>query len=369
MNITLGKEVVISRAPEEIKDWGPWQFPVLYRCRGRLYLEFNVSNDSAKDYALPRKKYVSTNEGESWEESTDFCGLELENGEIIKPHIKPSLPEEEVALPEKIGSVINYGLELKIYDLAEVDEQYTKWYIDRYSPLTDTISTEEIRVNVPDGVLWVAEGVLPANFLWSFQHGFNGEIWSPLYRLDNRLGYFDALSLRSDDDGKSFETIGRILYEPPYPKDPGSSERLGFTEPSIQFLDEKNGFSILRVTDGTGIAPSYISYTKDGGKSWSRPEYFDDRGVLPKSVLLENGAVLAGYGRPGLYVRPYFDGEWFDRVAVVEPEGYQTETCSYCAIEPISEDTALIVYSKFQYPDERGVLRKTILCRTVKVTP
>ena len=87
MYITLGEEVVISRAPEEIKDWGPWQFPVLYKCREKLYLEFNVANDSAKDYAIPKKKYVSSDKGESWAESNDFCGLELGNGEIIRPHV------------------------------------------------------------------------------------------------------------------------------------------------------------------------------------------------------------------------------------------------------------------------------------------
>jgi len=366
MKIILGEEVVISRAPEGIKDWGPWQFPFIYKCRGNLYVEFNVANDSAKDYALPKKRYVSTDEGQSWAESSDFCGLELESGAIIRYHIKPPLPEEEAVLPEKIGSVINYGLELKLYDMATVDAQYRKWYLDRYNPLTETISTEEIEVSIPDGAVWVAEGVLPPNILWSFQHGFNQTIWAPIYRIGNRLDYFDALFLRSDDEGRSFETVGRVLYEPPYPGDPNSSERIGFTEPSIQFLDERNGFSILRVTDGIGIGPAYISYTKDGGESWSRPGYFDDCGVCPRSVLLENGVALAGYGRPGLYIRPYLDGKWFDRVTVVDPAACQTETCSYCAMEPIGPDTALIVYSGFQYPDENGVRRKTILCRKVR---
>lgn len=366
MKISLGPEVVISRAPEEIKDWGPWQFPTLYRCRGKLFVEFHAARDSAKDYSQPKRRYVSVDQGQSWTESSDFCGLELESGEIIRPHVKPSLPEEEVVLPASIGSVINYGQEVKLYDLAEVNELYTRWYMDRYSPVTGEVSTEEIKVRIADDAVRVVEGVLPSNFLWSVQSGFDGSVWSPLYRIDNRLGYFDALFLRSDDGGRSFDTVGRVLYEPPYAGDPRSAERLGFTEPSIQFLDEQNGFSILRVTDGNGIAPSYISYTKDGGRSWTCPEFFDDRGVLPQSTRLANGVVLAGYGRPGLFVRSYYEGKWFDRITVVEPAECQTETCSYCSIEPISRDTALIVYSKFQYPDENGVKRKTILCRTVK---
>jgi len=366
MNITLGQEVVISRAPLEIRDWGPWQFPTLFRCRGNLYVEFHAANDSAKDYSVPKKRYVSPDEGETWSETSDFCGLELENGDIIRPHIKPSLPEAEVVLPASIGRVVNYGLEMKLYDLADTDVRYTRWYLDRYSPVTGIVSIEEIKVRIPDGAVWVAEGVLPSNFLWSLQPGLDGAIWSPLYRIDNRLGYFDALFLSSDDGGRSFETIGRILYAPPYAGDPSSSERLGFTEPSLQMLDEQNGFSILRVTDGIGIGPSYISFTNDGCRSWTRPEFFDDCGVLPQSTRLDNGVVLAGYGRPGLFVRPYLGEKWFDRITVVEPAARQTETCSYCSIEPISPDTALIAYSKFQYPDEDGVRRKTILCRTVR---
>jgi len=366
MKITLGEEIVISRGPEKIKDWGPWQFPVLYKCRGHLYVEFHVANDSAKDYSLPKKRFVSTDSGGSWAESSDFCGLELENGEIVRPHIEPSFPEADLALPERIGNFINYGLECNVYDMEEVDERYKKWYLDRYNPVADTLSVDEIKVTIPDGAVWVVEGVLPSNFLWSIQHGLEGAIWAPLYRISNRLGYFDAMFLRSDDEGMSFETVGQVRYDPPLANDPRSSERLGFTEPSIQFIDERNGFSILRVTDGIGVGPSYISYTKDGGRSWSRPEYFDDSGVYPQSALLDNGVVLAGYGRPGLFVRPCFDRKWGDRVTVVEPEGVQSETCSYCAIEPIGPDTALMVYSRFKYPDEKGVQRKTILGRTIR---
>jgi hypothetical protein len=80
MKISLGEEIVISRAPEEFKEWGPWQFPVLYKCRGRLYVEFHVANDSAKDYSLPKKRYLSADGGGSWAETSDFCGLELKNG-------------------------------------------------------------------------------------------------------------------------------------------------------------------------------------------------------------------------------------------------------------------------------------------------
>ncbi len=367
----LGSEVVISRASAGVTEWGPWQFPVFHVCRGKLFVEFHAANDSAKDYALPKKRFVSSDQGESWDETDEFCGLELPNGEIIRPHIGPSLPEEELTLPKEVGRVLNYGLERKIYEAEQVDERYTKWHLDRFSPLDGLVSTEEIKVRIPGGTVGVTEGVLPARFFWSLQLGFKGAVWAPLYKellVGGRLSAkFHALYLKSDDNGRSFETVGRILYQPPYANDPASSDRGGFTEPSIQWLDEENGFSILRVTDGIGVGPAYISYTEDGGRGWSHPEYFDDRGVLPQSVLLGNGVVLAAYGRPGLFVRPYYEGKWFERLAVVEPAAIQTDTCSYCAIAPIDDDSALIAYSRFQYPDENGNPRKTILCRRVSL--
>ncbi len=41
------------------------------------------------------------------------------------------------------------------------------------------------------------------------------------------------------------------------------------------------------------------------------------------------------------------------------------DTCSYGAIMALSEDTALLVYSDFNWPDAQGVKRKTILSRTL----
>jgi hypothetical protein len=111
----------------------------------------------------------------------------------------------------------------------------------------------------------------------------------------------------------------------------------------------------------------YITWTYDGARSWTEPEYFDDRGVWPQTVLLENGAAIAGYGRTGLFIRPLVNGEWKDRVAIVKPAGYQTDTCSYCALAATGPDTALIVYSDFNKPGPDGKPRKSIMSKKIRV--
>ena len=40
---------------------------------------------------------------------------------------------------------------------------------------------------------------------------------------------------------------------------------------------------------------------------------------------------------------------------MVEPLEYQKDTCSYCALLEVGADTALLVYSDFNYPDGRGI--------------
>jgi hypothetical protein len=53
-------------------------------------------------------------------------------------------------------------------------------------------------------------------------------------------------------------------------------------------------------------------------------------------------------------------------VAVVPPGEYHRDTCSYAALLPLANDTALIAYSDFNVPGPDGTPRKAILVRTVK---
>jgi hypothetical protein len=112
----------------------------------------------------------------------------------------------------------------------------------------------------------------------------------------------------------------------------------------------------------------YVCRSGDGGKTWDRPVVFDDEGVWPATVELQNGVALVAYGRPGLFVRASSDPAgrvWGDRVAVVEPRALQTDSCSYSDLVVLDERTAMIAYSHFNYPGPDGLLHKTILVRTI----
>ncbi|MDR3147005.1 MAG: glycoside hydrolase [Treponema sp.] len=180
--------------------------------------------------------------------------------------------------------------------------------------------------------------------------------------------------LVADDLGKTFSFLSTIPYQqlPAYDK----QYRGGFSEPGIAFMPDASIICLLRTENGikVGSAPSYICRSTDGGKSWSDADFFDSLGVWPDLVTLKNGVTLACYGRPGFFVRATSDPSgrvWDDRTTVIEPElaadGSEIRnTCGYGGLLALGDDTALLVYSHFKWPNEEGIPAKTILARKLR---
>jgi len=367
VKIRLGKERVLSQAPADVRGWGPWQFPRVFDGGDTIYLEFHVSADSARSYGNPRVWLNSSDGGQTWSEC-DSGGLRLDSGELIKPFQPRALTEAEAELPESIGTFYGYGFRRDYFDYSALDPQYRRWYTERHRPGREW-ETVEAAVDLPGYTMNTSEGVFPLGYFHQLKKGPGGSLWTCLYKHyveDGRISDHSASWFhKSIDGGRTFEFVSRVPYQYDLQRDPGAEKRYGFGEPDMCFVDDERAFSLHRTTDGTGIGPMYISWTDDVGQSWTRPEYFDDLGVWPQTVKLDNGVILAGYGRPGLFLRPFLDGAWHDRIAVVEPAQYQKDTCSYCALIAVGADTALVFYSDFNYPDADGVPRKSIMVREV----
>jgi len=370
MKIALGEAKLISQAPASIptSEWGPWQFPRMFDAGNRFYLQFHIASDSALSYGKPRAWFYTDDKGETWHECKNG-GLLLDNGDIIKPHQKEAIPENETKLPEVIGTFYGYGFRRDYFDYRKVPDEYTHWYIERTSP-GKPMEVEEVSVELPNYTMNTSENVLPTPYFHHIKKGPDGTLWTFLYKHylkhNGEISDYGASWFhKSTDNGKTWKYMSRVPYEFNIEKDPGADKRYGFGEPDMCFINDKKAFALHRTTDGTGIGPMYITWTEDGAKTWTKPEYFDDRGVWPQTISLKNGIILAGYGRTGLFIRPYFNGTWEDRTAVVEPSEYQTDTCSYCALMPTGPDTAIVVYSDFTYPDENGVPRKSIMARKI----
>ena len=228
-------------------------------------------------------------------------------------------------------------------------------------------------LKLPDNhARYTSVGVIPRNHLHKLKLAPDGKLWAIAYQFFingyNGKPVFQPVFMVSDNNGEAFEFRGTIPYEPIPNADRFFAERDGFSEPDIAFLPNGNIVCIMRTQDCRGNGPTYISHSNDEGHTWSKPEIFDDLGVLPSVVTLTCGVTLALYGRPGIYLRATSDPEacrWEERVTVLEPE---VKSCCNASILVTGNNTAAIVYSHFTYPDNNGVPRKTILFQNVEIT-
>ncbi len=386
--ISMDDPVVVSRAPPGVTGWGPWQFPAVQRLPdGRLQVGYHVAADSAAAYGTPPGIAVSDDDGRSWRAVTADDSapswasqtLRLPNGDLLRQVQLKSrkLSEVSASLPPPIATWTDgYDGKVILYPADKMPAELAGYRFARLRKGGDRWIEETATINVPGALRGAVQergkdaAVLPLPWIQRIRPALDGSLWGVGHYLrvvDGVLRTPMAVYfLRSADQGRTWDLIGEIPYQPDKTKHKLWDTNEGFTEPNIAFLPDGTIFCLIR-TLARNPGPSYQSRSTDGGKTWSRPEIFDDVGVWPALVTLRNGATLAAYGRPGLYVRAAGDPgarQWGPRVAVVAPE---RGTCSYSDLIALDDDSALIVYSDFNCPDEQGKPRKTILTRRVTV--
>jgi hypothetical protein len=383
--IDLGEPVIVAQAAANFTDWGPYQFPGLVRLPdGRIQLSFQVEADSATSYGLPPARAISSDEGQTWtllprevagkgSAAAWSAPLELPNGDRLGIKSLASLKSSDIKLPANpLGLHASYGNIHTYYRPEDLPPECRDgWWLYRQAAGAKEPVEEKAVVRLPGELRYVVEGVLPRP--WTPGHRMrlapDGSIWAfgeDVRMVGGELRGKPAITfLRSTDNGRSFDFLSEIPYTPDPAADPKAADRDGFTEPGINFMADGSVICLMRTTDGNGPGPLYLSRSTDNGRIWSKPVVFDDLGVWPQLLTLKNGVTLSAYGRPGLFVRASTDPagrKWGKRAMVV----HNSYTCSYSALLPLSDDTALLAYSDFKVPGPDGTPRKTILVRTVK---
>ena len=199
--------------------------------------------------------------------------------------------------------------------------------------------------------------------------------------------YYSAEIFRSSDNGKSFEHRAHMEYPADGKEYPYNSG--GFSDSDFEFMPDGSIVWFMRSSwmgyTGKEWAPMYWTRSTDGGHTWSKPEKFAPVGILPRLCTLGNGVTLLCYARPGHYVHACLNEsgtKWSEPLVVMEPgdrskmANHDIETpiwfewegaCGNPELLAISDTEALLFYGDFYYPDEKGVKRKTILCRKITV--
>jgi hypothetical protein len=390
VHIELSQPVTVAMAPPEVQKWGPYQFPGLARLPdGRIQLSFHVEADSATAYGLPPARAVSADEGKTWtlmprEATTDGASTAwdvsvlLPNGDRLQVKTLRPRKASELRLPEKpFAQYVSYGIGNAIYRVEDLPAECAAgWMLQRLPAGKTQWQEERATVRLPGEVRTVAEGVMW--FPWLAPQMVvapDGALWAVNYTLRRVVnGRYQekcpVTVLRSADAGRSWDIWSEIPYAGNAAADPKADNRDGFTEPYVGFMPDGSALMLLRTTDGNGPGPLYGSRSTDGGKTWSPPAVFDDLGVWPQMLTLKNGVTLAVYGRPGLYVRATADPaglQWDKRITVIEPAQLHTETCSYAALLPLNDHTALMAYSNFKLCNSDGKQCKGIQVREVTV--
>jgi hypothetical protein len=139
---------------------------------------------------------------------------------------------------------------------------------------------------VPD--IWTFGSILEAR---------NGNLLATMcYRLEREPKYYRSMLLRSADQGKTWAEFSAIAAvergDEPWP---GMGED-GPTETAIVRLADGRLYAIFR-TGASGFLGN--AWSRDDGKTWSRPVSTPFKGVAPRLRRLSNGVLACTYGRPG----------------------------------------------------------------------
>lgn len=430
ITLTLGPEHVIVRGirPEE-HFWGPYQFPRPYNLGDRLVVAVHVSDDDISSFGNPNRWFESRDKGVTWKEidprDEAECGLLLpggdrlyfpmENGtdvshlamtpiEYYTPGYDFTVKAAEGTLPIPDG--ITYWMwntEIRAYNADRLPAPYDRkeWTALRIRAGEKKAVKESVPVDWPSltrvvhshNGRHVMKSIFPRGRM---KLGPDSTIWVSAFSGEGHINpansqyspYYSAELFRSTDGGHSFQQAAHMEYPADGDRYPYLSG--GFSDSDFEWTPDGSMVWFFRsnwfASTGEEWSPMYMSHSVDGGVTWSRPERFSDLGTLPRLVSLPCGTTLICYARPGTFVRASLDDSgttWSEPLEVMTPgdrsklgnvttDGPATfhrwvGSCNNPELIAIDDTTALIFYSDFYYPDDKGIRRKTILCREIRV--
>jgi len=384
MKLKLDEPILVAQGPTlEESGWGPWQFPQLMKNdEGTLFASVNLGPDSWES-TEGQAWFKSFDNGQTWEKAL--------NHEASSAYPKAKNGDGFLSLD---GGA--YDVDPSIFDgiepvyLLYIDDGVPFYWYYKYSdfkPGSIRTSVSFARIDAktkneeiihPDvtydpGLCIVRpynkDKVLANKLFGRLRVAPDGSLWQMSYgrgMVDGKFcDTFLARYYRSDDNGNSWKLVSTLDPR----ENPGSCL---YCEQDIGWLDEKHAVTTIRANG------MYVGTSDDGGYTWNTPKKIADFGVDPAVCVLKCGAILTTYGRPGFLVRACFDGKgenWEEPIEIIPTSDntYKMNdisqagnssvwgTCSYSDIVPLSDNEALIVYTDYYVPDEKGIKRKSLM--------
>ncbi len=401
---------VVYYGKETDTEWGQHTFPGLTRMSdGTIRISWHYGEDRVGGSATWFQK-ATPNGGKSWVPAAGNTQKEMSllmaDGDCFAGFVSAGTTTKFST--SKYTPAVTWGSYKRFFaaDFAG-DEQAENYNIislksSIYDAETRTVSTVDSTLNWP----WAPVTVHPGNITYTVSGVFglsganiiatdDGSLYTVLYcggfdsdakTREEAIANIDDPSksnvyvFESTDSGRTWNYISQIL---------STAERRaksvefagttnadeGYSEPRMIEMPDGSFFMLLR----TGSARTmFWSRSTDRGRTWSEPEVFDHCGVLPALLQLDCGVTIASYGRPCLYLRGTTDPTgltWADHVEIplcssdlpIDGTKYMQKSCFYTGMAALDENSFLLSFTDFQYPNKDGVPVHTVLTRRVHV--
>ena len=392
LNINFKKPSVVGVASKPEK-WGFFQFPnIAFKPNGEIQAKWNMTRDAIEAYG--ENTYgtaISRDKGKTWiqQDSMHVTGaIVLPNGDQLEIVTPKPIKVTDLKLPNPVGfGEENYRKSnFTFYRLGELPASRQGVFFKRLKKGETEWKLEQAKLIDPDAARYSLSGLFPIVWWGDIHLAKDNSLIAGIYpgfligkdgKADPKTG---AFFYRSTDNGKTWNIQGRIMHTDDLVGDPLQSKRMGFSEPVFEILNDGTFICVLRTTDGPGIGPMFASYSKDMGKTWTKPVVITPTGVLPRLLELENGVTVLSSGRPGVQVRFSTDNtgvKWTDpfemlpynpSLSVQELSGGTANISDgYTGLLRLSNNSLLLIYSDFHYKTENNDIRKAIKVREIVV--
>ena len=409
--MNIGDPILIHHGePYADLGWGPYQFPSLHFTKfGSILCNWGTNSDKIDggvSFDIPSGA-VSDDGGLTWRTKTgsDAASYEslslMSNGNYFAGFVGKTAYVVE-GLDEKHTPVMGPTYENKKLflpaDLVAGGDLDLTYQAKEYDPNTGIVTTFDCTVNWPNQLISVYYGgdytnntIHPPQRELALGNGLADlAIGDKLYycvyarglnpetgEVDEFSQYFSTFIFCSEDNARTWDLVTQIRVNQAIVDESTnhSGHFEGFGEAKMELMPD--GSVVLLARTGSN-QPCYMMRSTDGCKTWSDPVKFDEVGVRPFIVTLDCGVTLASYGRDGLFLRATCDPSglvWEDHIEISLSENPQnpasTKSCYYTYILPLSETSALLVYSDFYYSPTGNAADagKSILGRIITVDP
>ncbi len=384
LKLSMEDPVVVAEGRVGQKQWGYYQFPHLSRLPDNsVLLCFSHNADAVETYGTECPAFLSRDDGKTWspwKPKAPFsttkphnCVSEVFEGEFLYVPPRPNLDLRPTGLKlPKPASTSLHNAKFRIEECPpEIQEHMSHLWALRWTPATKAWNIESVGYDMRQGLVWTRKKAthdIPRTW---FEHHLV-KVGKELFYAEYRTQYRQpdgsvpkesaSYCMVSSDNGKTFERRGTIALD--------TTGKNMMAEPAL--APTTDGRLVCAIRQEPHPRALMLTYSDDGGRTWSKPVKNHPFGVFPNLLLLENGILVLSFGRPGVLLKFSMDGKgrtWTSPNYLIKgTTGRPTDhTCSYTGLLAAGKNEFLIAYSDFNHRNKAGKQCKGILVRRVRI--